>query len=196
MNEISLSFDDKVIFNNLNYEFHNNIYLLQGESGVGKTTLLNMICGYIEPTNGSIEKCSEKRINYLFQDHMLFHNLTVKENIYIKIIALNLDDEIVKKKTMEASMKFGIENMLDKLVGTLSGGERQRVQLAILSLNDCDIILLDEPIANLDRKNSKMIMDYILEIKDKLIIIVSHQYIKTSNEYILLELKEGKIYEV
>lgn len=196
MNNVCLQYDKKIIFDCINYEFNNSVYLLQGESGVGKTTLLNMICGYISPDKGSIQYSNVNKINYLFQDYMLFHNLTVRDNLYMKYVALEKKENEFEKYAVEAARKFGMDSMLNKVVGTLSGGERQRVQLAIMSLEEYDVILMDEPIANLDRRNSKVIMDYVKEIQNKLIIIVSHQYINPSENYTLLELREGKLYEV
>ena len=102
------------------------------------------------------------------------------------------ESELIKK----CAQRYSLTDKLDKKVSLLSGGERQRVQLAILSCSKSDVILLDEPIANLDAKNSEEIMDYIFDINCPLIIVVSHQYINRMNKYTLLELKGGQLIEV
>ena len=193
---VSFNTPNKCILNGCSYIFNKGIYILQGESGIGKTTLLNLACGYLTPNTGSVIKKNDSHISYMFQEDMLFHNLTVRENMNIKCNAINLDMEIREKIFEKVCEKFKIYDKIDCLVQFLSGGEKKRVQLAMLAIDDCDIWLLDEPIANLDSQNSEMIMDYLFSQKQKLIIIVSHQYItKKDHEFVLLEMKDGRIYE-
>lgn len=194
LKNIFLEYEGKNVFSDLSYEFVNKLYILQGESGCGKTTLLNLICGYVQPQKGIIEGPKEDEIDYLFQDCMLFNNLTVRENLYIKAAALKLQQ--MEEKTVDSCKKFGIEKLLNKPVYMLSGGEKQRVQMAIIALEEKSVLLLDEPIANLDKKNSDIIMNYVYEMTNKLVIMVSHQYVSPSIDYTLLELREGKLYEI
>ena len=194
LSNIKFEYKDKLIFDNMSYNFKAGRYIIQGENGGGKTTLLNILYGYLKPQSGVINKLDGLKINYLFQDSMLFNNLTVRENIRLKCIAVNQDDsdEIINK----VSEKYLLIDKLDKKISLLSGGERQRVQLAMLACSKSDVILLDEPIANLDLKNSEEIMNYIFEIDCPLVIVVSHQYINAINNYVLLELKGGQLIEV
>lgn len=187
LKDIKFEYKDKIIFDDLSYCFNCGRYIIQGENGGGKSTLLNLLYGYLEPQSGIIKKMKNLRINYLFQDAMLFNNLTVRENILIKCIAINQGDcdALIKKY----AQRYSLTDKLDKEVSLLSGGERQRVQLAILSCSKSDVILLDEPIANLDAKNSEEIMDFIFDLNCPLIIVVSHQYINKMNKYTLLELR-------
>lgn len=194
LTDIKFEYKDKMIFDNLSYCFNRGRYIIQGENGGGKSTLLNLLYGYLKPQSGTIKKIKKLNINYLFQDAMLFNNLTVQENILIKCIAINQGecDGLIKKY----AQRYSLTDKLDKKVSLLSGGERQRVQLAILSCSKPDVILLDEPIANLDTKNSEEIMDFIFDLNCPLIIVVSHQYINRMNKYTLLELKGGQLIEV
>ena len=148
LKNIKFEYKNKMIFDDLSYSFTRGRYIIQGENGGGKTTLLNLLYGYLEPESGEIKKKEKLHINYLFQDTMLFNNLTVKENILIKCIAINQGEcETLIEKYAQ---KYSLTDKLDKEVSLLSGGERQRVQLAILSCSKSDVILLDEPIAFLD----------------------------------------------
>lgn len=194
LDNVNFKYKDKMIFDNLSFNFTPGRYIIQGENGGGKSTLLNLLYGYLEPQSGTIRKAKDLKINYLFQDAMLFNNLTVRENILIKLVANKAEncDELVNVH----AQKYNLTDKLDKKVSLLSGGERQRVQLAILSSSKSDVILLDEPIANLDAESSREIMKCIFDINCPLVIVVSHQYINQTNEYTLLELKGGQLVEL
>jgi ABC-type lipoprotein export system ATPase subunit len=125
---------------------------------------------------------------------MLFQTLTVRENIIIKANAKESKKRISDKEIDKIACEFNLRDKLDKKVSLLSGGEKQRVQLGLLSMEHTDIILMDEPIANLDETNSKEIINKIKEMKAELIIIISHQYITTDDNYTTLEMKGGKLF--
>lgn len=195
LENISYIVAGRKIINDLSYKFNTGIYILQGESGIGKTTILNIIAGYIKATAGFIKIPENYGVSYMFQEDMLFHNITVAENFYIKLNAKNDNGNYQDNIEVYCRM-FGIEDKLNSLVSCLSGGEKKRVQLAMLAMDNNDIILLDEPLANLDSENSRVIMDYLRMLTDKLIIIVSHQFVNNVDENCkLLELRNGKIYE-
>ncbi|SDB08948.1 ATP-binding cassette domain-containing protein [Eubacterium oxidoreducens] len=193
ISELCFQYKNKEIFKKLSYEFHEGRYIIQGENGGGKSTLLNLISGYLQPDSGYI-KTNDLVINYLFQEPMIFNNLTVYENIMLKCIAIESEEK--EELIQRYADKFNLRDKLKTKVGLLSGGERQRVQLAILSCSSADVIMMDEPIANLDKKNSEEIMKYIFSLECPLVIVVSHQYIKKTSDYTLLELKEGELIEV
>lgn len=197
LENIRMNYESRLIFHDLSYSFVNGIYVLKGVSGIGKTTLLNVISGYVKCLDGKVSIATGKKISYLFQEALLFHNLTVSENLYMKYHVKEQEDLLFKQRIKGITEELQISNLLDKKVALLSGGEKQRVQLAVSSLDDADILLMDEPVSNVDDENMEKILSYIKKIsKNKLIVIVSHQPIPFSMEYQLLELREGKLYEV
>lgn len=197
LENIRMNLGSKLIFHDLSFDFKKRIYVIKGESGIGKTTLLNLLSGYMPCPDGKVIVAGGKRVSYLFQENLLFHNLTVRENLYIKFHALYEDDSQFEDIMRDVVHKLQIESLIEKRVNLLSGGEKQRVQLAILSLDNAEIFLMDEPISNVDEENAEKIISYVESIAlDKLIIIVSHQPINMHVKYQLLQLKEGKLYEV
>lgn len=204
---LSKSFGEKLILDNVNIEFcHNKTYLIIGESGVGKTTLLNIIAGYEEFDSGEIAKDENLKIEYLFQEDMLFSNLTVYENMYIKYCAKTVtlhdkEDEYVQRtyhdKFEDILNKFNMYDYLERKVSLLSGGEKQRVQLSNILLTNPDIILMDEPVSKLDKSNKLAVLEKINEVFEyKTIIIVDHNNKSLYENATILILVGGKlIYE-
>lgn len=190
---ISKKFNDKQILNNINFKFDKNFYLITGESGIGKTTLLNIIGGYLNADTGSIKYDSKLNIEYLFQEELLFSNLTVKENMLIKYLATeknNLNNfEAICTNIL---LKLKVENLWDEKINKLSGGEKQRIQLANILIRDPDIILMDEPISKLDKENRSDVINLIMDIfKNKIVIIISHNEI--ISEFKNLKIMKGNL---
>lgn len=178
-------FDDKVLFDNYNYSINDSDFVVFcGESGCGKTTLLNMIGCLEKPDSGSIVidgidiwKMKNKR--ELFSDKLgfLFQNFALLEN---RTVAGNL--EIIQKKSRtktsieEALSAVGLADRMNTRVYKLSGGEQQRVALARLMLKKCDVILADEPTGSLDNVNADIVMDILHRLNEggKTVILVTH----------------------
>lgn len=177
---------DRPILKNINLKFYeNNIYLLKGISGCGKTSLLNIIGGIDDDYSGqyfsdgvSITDQNKKnrnkfftKIGYVFQESLLVSNLSIYENL-----ELIKND---KEKIYELSKKFKVSKLLDKMPSELSGGERQRVSIIRALLLDPDIIIADEPTASLDRKNALELCELLnlLHEENKIIIISTHDNI-------------------
>lgn len=194
--DVCYEIENQCIFQQVNYEFERGIYIVQGESGIGKTTLLNIIYGYKNPMSGIIHVQERSKMKYLFQEDMIFHNLTLLDNFFIKCDAIGIVEKRMEK-IQALCIQYGINDKLNCRVCTLSGGERKRAQIAMLGLEEFDVLLLDEPIANLDKKNSNIIIQLLLEMKDKTIIIVSHQKIELADKSAkLIKIKDKKLYEV
>ncbi len=193
LKNISKKFEKVTILENINFTFREGLtYLIKGKSGEGKTTLLNILAGYIKPDSGSIIFDKSPKIAYFFQDEMLFSNLTVSENLFIKYCTLEKgieDFEIIMEQIL---VRVGILSLKDRKIAMLSGGERQRVQLASILFSDPDILLFDEPTSKLDDKNKEAIVATIVDVfKGKTLIIVSHDNNDFGNNCVKLRLDNG-----
>lgn len=190
-------FENKIIFEDLSYKFEeNNIYIIQGQSGIGKTTLLNIIYGYDKSFDGNCFVDDGAKIAYMFQDDLLFNNVNVLENLKLYYLSYNNDLSYFSKKLETILKNINIDSLLNEKVQTLSGGEKQRVKLAQVLLADPNIILLDEPVSNLDTDNIKQLCSLIDDIgHGKTLIIVSHAEINLLSPSHKLILKGGKLYE-
>lgn len=168
----------------LNAEFivENQILCIMGESGSGKTSILNSIAGLLTPDKGEIIlddnilfsdkinlKPQERNIGYVFQDYALFPNMSVKNNIFF----MNPD----KNYTNSLIEKLGIEYLLGNFPNTLSGGEKQKVSIVRALANKPRLLLMDEPFSSIDEKFKNKFYEELIEIKKSLdipIIMVTH----------------------
>ena len=181
--------DQRNLFSHLNFKFEKgNIYVIQGESGQGKTTLLSIINNDIEPSEGKVVYSNisnvKELISFTLTDHMSFLELTGKENLDL----VSSDEE--KKK--ELTSYFGIGKLLNKKAQTYSKGELARLSIVRTLLQNKPIMLFDEPTGNLDKKNSEKFYTYLKRIApDHIVICVSHNYF--ASEINLLQLNNGKL---
>ncbi|WP_148878163.1 ABC transporter ATP-binding protein [Streptococcus sp. Marseille-P7375] len=190
IHQLTKTFGDRTVFSDLNLNFDaGKVYALIGNSGCGKTTLLNMVAK-IEPYDqGSIQyKGKDLRkikptnyfrneLGYLFQNFGLIDNKTVSENLDLGLIGHKLDKQKKRETKEEVLDRVGLSYIqLNQKVYELSGGEAQRVALAKIILKDPPLILADELTAALDPETSQEIMDLLLTLKNKerLIIIATH----------------------
>ena len=189
LRNINKGFDDRIVLENLNYNFYEgNSYALIGASGAGKTTLLNIIGKLEEADSGDIivndinlnnikEKDYFKNyLSYLFQNFGLIENKSIQENLILAFVGEKIGKLEKQQKMNEALKRVHLDVNLNRKIYTLSGGEAQRVALAKTILKDSPIILADEPTASVDQKNSEEIIELILSLKkeNKIIIIATH----------------------
>ena len=190
IHQLTKTFGDRTVFSDLNLNFDaGKVYALIGNSGCGKTTLLNMVAKLEPYDQGSIQyKGKDLRkikptnyfrneLGYLFQNFGLIDNKTVSENLDLGLIGHKLDKQKKRETKEEVLDRVGLSYIqLDQKVYELSGGEAQRVALAKIILKDPPLILADELTAALDPENSQEIMDLLLTLKNKerLIIIATH----------------------
>ena len=185
---------NKFIIKNFNFNFKkNNIYLVKGVSGRGKTTLVNIIMGFLKPVKGNIKfnnkELNEKNVS-IFQSNVILSpqfpylfNETIEKNITLefndkKNINFKKLDIICNQLNIKKELKqfFGNPN---KKIGpksnNLSGGQIQRISLARALYNERELMIFDEPTNNLDNTNKKNVLNMIKSIKkNKIIIILSH----------------------
>ena len=179
------------ILKNINFEIKKNERVaIIGESGSGKTSLLMLMSGLESPTNGSIvfdkedlSKINEKRrteirrkkIGLIFQQFFLIPNYTALENVMFPMQINKINNE--KEKAISILEDFGLVNRKNNLPSELSGGEQQRVAIARAISFDPEIILADEPTGNLDKKNTELVSNLLLEYSRKkkiCLILVTH----------------------
>ncbi|MBO7148428.1 MAG: ABC transporter ATP-binding protein [Clostridia bacterium] len=155
-----------IAVNNFSFEIpHGKLVGLLGPSGCGKSTLLNLICGLYKPTEGEIffgdetvsELAPEKRgVGMVFQSYALYPHLSVLQNIIFPLENLKgkdkLSKEEMKKRAYEVARLVQIEELMDRRPSELSGGQQQRVAIARALVKMPRVLLLDEPLSNLDAR--------------------------------------------
>lgn len=186
---------------------------LVGPSGSGKTTVLNLIAGLILPTGGSLkhggsditslslEERTKHRLDYMgfiFQDYQLLPILTAAENIEFPLQLKGFDKKEIKERVDWALKQVGLEKMGNRFPKQLSGGQQQRVSIARAIAGKPQLILADEPTANLDSKTAQEIIELFLKLnKDfKLTFIFStHDQRLIDQVRTVLYIKDGQITE-
>ncbi|WP_257352113.1 ABC transporter ATP-binding protein [Pseudalkalibacillus decolorationis] len=132
-----------------------------GPSGCGKTTTLRMIAGFYYPTEGKVKfndkdmttvPPEKRNTGMVFQNYALFPHMTVSENVAFGLKVRKLDKSTIMKKVKDVLQKVRLEPYIDRQVSQLSGGQQQRVALARALVIEPDILLLDEPLSNLDAR--------------------------------------------
>ena len=171
LNKVSKNFADKSIFRDFSYEFNDvGLYIITGESGIGKTTLLRMIAGLDTDYIGTIENGGIQNTSFMFQEYRLFPTITALENASIS----------TGRKTDDAAYQLLIRLGFDKddfkkTPYELSGGMKQRVSFVRALLKNSPILILDEPTKELDTATALVMLDMIKdEAKKRLVIIVTH----------------------
>jgi len=200
------SFGKQAILNGLNMTFElGQIHTLVGGNGTGKTTLFNLITGFLKPNKGEIwykgnrldnlspVSINAKGITRTFQDLRIINQLTVKENILLsfknnpgeKILNSILPSSIFKKqytdfdeRTKFILQKIHLDEVKHNLASDISYGQQKLLTVGCCLANDADLLLLDEPVAGIDRDNYQRISDLIIDLKKegKTIIQIEHNH--------------------
>lgn len=207
-----LSGDNEVqALKGIDIEFRENEFVsILGQSGCGKTTLLNIIGGIDRYTSGdliingkSTKEFKDKdwdiyrnhSVGFVFQSYNLIPHQTVLANVELALTISGVGKSERKKRAIEALQKVGLGDQLNKKPNQMSGGQMQRVAIARALVNDPDILLADEPTGALDSKTSVQVMEILKEIsKDRLIIMVTHNP-ELAKKYSsrIVKLLDGKI---
>ncbi|ASA22382.1 ABC transporter ATP-binding protein [Paenibacillus donghaensis] len=159
---------------------------LLGPSGCGKTTTLMMLAGLLKPTSGEIYfkdklmnhvEPKDRNIGMVFQSYALYPHLTVRDNIAFPLRERKMSKKEAHERALHTSVIMQIDHLLDRKPSQLSGGQQQRVAMARALSKDPEILLLDEPMSNLDARLKLDVRDEIRKIQRKLgvtTIIVTH----------------------
>lgn len=182
---------------------------LLGPSGCGKSTTLYMIAGLLKPSGGKIffgdndvtRVSPDKRgIGLVFQNYALYPHMTVRQNIMFPLENMKVSHEEAQKLTVEMARLVGIEDQLDKKPAQLSGGQQQRVAIARALVKKPDVLLLDEPLSNLDARLRLQTREEIKRIQRETgitTIFVTHdqeEAMSISDQMIVLDL--GKMQQM
>ena len=185
-------YQNNTVVNNFNIDVKKGeLISILGPSGCGKTTTLRMIAGFIAPTSGEIFLSEEKITDYppeirpvstVFQNYALFPHLTVYENIeyglrYPLKVGKKLDKKEKKERTQKMINLVNLKGLENRRIDQLSGGQQQRVALARSLVLEPKVLLLDEPLSNIDTKLRETVRNEIRKIQKKLgitMIFVTH----------------------
>jgi ABC-type Fe3+/spermidine/putrescine transport system ATPase subunit len=187
LSSVTKKYGDVTALHALDLEIREGEFLtLLGPSGCGKTTTLRLVAGFIQPTSGTIFLGDDditavapqhRRIGMVFQDYALFPHLNVFENVAFGLRLRRTPAARLRERVSEVLALVGLEHLRDRDVTTLSGGERQRVALARALAPEPRLLMLDEPLAALDRNlRDRLAEDLgaILEELDLPAIYVTH----------------------
>lgn len=180
-------YDKKVIINNVNLDIKDKEFIvLVGASGCGKSTILRMIAGLEEITDGEIligdtrvneMQPKDRDIAFVFQSYALYPHMTVRENIAFGLKMRKVDKKTIEQKVQEAAEILDLTEYLDRKPKQLSGGQRQRVALGRAIVRNPKVFLMDEPLSNLDAKLRVQMRSEIKKLHQKLqttFIYVTH----------------------
>ena len=188
----------KESLSNINFEiFKNDFILIAGSNGSGKTVLMNIIANLEKASSGKIinnakEFNLNEHIGIIFQDaDAQILGETPEEDIAFGLKNLNLKKDEIKKITNEVLDFCELTHKKNSPTRLMSGGEKRRLAIASILALDCDIIILDEPFANLDWKGVKLVTSILKKLKEKnkTIIILTHEIEKIlalTNRFIII----------
>jgi len=205
--------DEHIALKNINLSFNKGeVIILKGASGSGKSTLLSLIAALSKPNDGEVI-VNEKRISkmpdnftslfrrenigFIFQKYNLIPTLSVKDNIILPLIPSNPDEKLLENDVDKILEKFSIQSKKNIIVKQLSGGEQQRVAISRALINNPQIIIADEPTANLDAKLSLDFIKIIELLKNSstTIVIATHDPLFFDLEFVdrIIEVKNGEV---
>ena len=200
LNEVSFNFKE------------GNLYTILGRTLSGKTTLLKTIAGLLTPDSGSIEfdgkdflkvPVWQRNVAMVYQQFINYPHLNVFENIAFPLRQRKIDNEEIKNKVMESLKSVGLVGYENRKIQELSGGQQQRVSLARSLVKNAKILLLDEPLVNLDYKLREQLREefknlFLKGLADETILIYSttdpRETMELNGEVIVLD--EGKVLQV
>lgn len=187
--DVTFGFDNRRLFSDLSMSFEKNKrYLIRGASGSGKTTAMDLLLNYYAPASGTVTIDGKpvealrdiyrlvtvmRQEAFLFEDS-LRNNLTMYRTIPDEKLIATLETVGLARFASRAQLDMVIQSDGDNL----SGGEKKRIALARSLLRETPVLILDEPLANLDDENVSVIESLLLSITDRTVIIISHQFSK------------------
>lgn len=198
---------------NINVAFNKGeLVSIIGESGSGKSTMMNLIGGLDSDFTGQLlingknigdfkekelDEYRKKKIGFVFQSCNLIPHLSILDNVTIALTLSNISKDIRIKKATQVLKEVGLEDHINKKPNQLSGGQKQRVAIARALVNDPEIILADEPTGALDSETTEQVLNIIKDIakKGKLVIMVTHSEKVAAYSSRIIKIFDGEIVE-
>ncbi len=212
-NNVEFRYKNQTIFTDLNFELDEGEFaFLIGKSGIGKSTLLQMIYMNLFPSSGYIRvngydtntvkprqlPALRKKLGVVFQDFKLLQDRNVYENLAFVLEVTHTPRKEIKPKINNVLSDVGLSNKRLNMPDQLSGGEQQRIAIARALLNDPLLILADEPTGNLDPETSNGILDLLTTINKRgtAVLVATHNYeiVKKMNVRII-KLEDGQAFK-
>ncbi len=183
-----------------------------GSSGSGKSTLLHILGGLDHPDSGEVywneipifkwkqDKLAEERnrqVGFVFQFHHLLPEFTALENVYMPGLIAGLPVKEAEHRAASLLDRLGMSERTEHRPSQLSGGEQQRVAIARALMNNPSIILADEPTGNLDEKNTDIILNQLIELRETeqvAMVLITHEKDIATRCDTVYELKQGKLH--
>ncbi|AMD94366.1 ABC transporter ATP-binding protein [Leptotrichia sp. oral taxon 847] len=203
---VSVEFDGKKIIENISIDLREGeLVCILGASGVGKTTLFNVISGLIAPTCGEVFLNGENiiktsgKISYMLQKDLLLPFKTIIDNVSLPLIIKGEKKSVARKKAQKYFKEFGLEGTEKKYPSQLSGGMRQRAALLRTYMFSCEVSLLDEPFSALDAITKHKMHNWYLNIMKKIkmsTLFITHdidEAILISRRIYIISGRPGKI---
>ena len=206
--------DEVVAVDNFNFEIPDGKLIgLLGPSGCGKSTALNLLCGLLKPTSGKIFfgeddvtnlPAENRGVGMVFQNYALYPHLTVKQNIMFPLGNLKgeakLSKEEMSKRALEAAKLVQIDGLMERKPSELSGGQQQRVAIARALVKMPKILLMDEPLSNLDARLRLQTREEIRRIqretKITTIFVTHDQEEAMSISDLIVVMKDGALHQM
>ena len=184
---------------------------IMGESGIGKTTLLNILAALDKPTSGevllngrNIVEIREKDISafrrdnlgFVFQDFNLLDTFSVQDNIFLPLVLSGKSFDEMSRRLQPIATKLGIRDILNKYPYEISGGQKQRTAVARALITDPQLILADEPTGALDSRATDRLLRLFEEINadGQTILMVTHSVKAASHAKRVLFIKDGEVF--
>ncbi len=210
LRDITVSFDDNTVLKDFNLDIKNGDFVtLLGSSGCGKTTILRIIGGFVQPDSGEIFFAGKnvtnlpphkREVNTIFQNYALFPHLNVYENIAFGMRLQKKSEQEIKEKVSDMLKMVSLSGFEKRNIANLSGGQQQRVAIARALVNNPKVLLLDEPLGALDLKLRKDMQTELKKIQQKMgitFIFVTHdqeEALSMSDTVIVMD--KGRIQQI
>lgn len=214
INHVDFNYPNQPVFQDLNLQVEQGefVYLI-GKSGIGKTTLLQMIymdripqSGYVQVGDYSSESIRSKDLPFLrrklgiiFQDFQLLPDRNVYDNLAFVLQVTGTPSRLMKRKVIHALTEVGLAHKQTNMPNELSGGEKQRVAIARAIINEPFLVLADEPTGNLDPETADEIVEILKKINSRgtSVIFATHNYdLVRKFEAKIIRLENGKAVKV